>query len=104
MHRLFRESKIEQLVDDFKTVIEDAEALIEATASQSGELISEVRSKAEKSLANAKVGLMQTQTFVIGKSKEAAKITDDFVHENPWKSIGIIAAMGIVIGILVARR
>lgn len=104
MHKLFKESKTERIVDDFKNVIEDAEALLEATSSQGGEVIAEIRAKAEKSLADAKAGILETQDLVIEKSKEAAKKTDHFVHENPWISIGTAAAIGVVIGMLIARK
>lgn len=104
MQKLFKESKTERIVDDFKNVIEDAEALLKATSTQGGEVIAEIRAKVEKSLADAKVGLLDTQDFVIEKSKEAAKITDNYVHENPWKSIGSAVAIGVVIGMLIARK
>jgi ElaB/YqjD/DUF883 family membrane-anchored ribosome-binding protein len=41
---------------------------------------------------------------VVGKAKVAAKATDDYVHENPWKSIGIAAGVGFLLGMLVSRR
>jgi ElaB/YqjD/DUF883 family membrane-anchored ribosome-binding protein len=37
-------------------------------------------------------------------TKQAVKVTDDYVHENPWRSIGIGAAAGLLIGFLAARR
>lgn len=104
MHKLFKESKTEHIVDNFKTVIEDAEALLKATSNQGSEVIAEIRAKAEKSLADAKAGLLETQDLVIEKSKEAAKLTDNYVHENPWKSIGTAAAIGVVIGMLITRK
>lgn len=104
MNKLFKESKTERIVDDFKNVIEDAEALLKATSSQGGEVIAEIRSKVEKSLVDAKAGLRETQDFVMEKSKEAAKKTDNYVHENPWKSIGTAVAIGVVIGMLIARK
>jgi ElaB/YqjD/DUF883 family membrane-anchored ribosome-binding protein len=34
----------------------------------------------------------------------AAKVTDEYVHENPWKAIGVTAALGLIVGMLIARR
>jgi ElaB/YqjD/DUF883 family membrane-anchored ribosome-binding protein len=94
----------EQLVNDFKVVIADTEALLKATASQSGEKVEEIRAKAEKSLRTAKAGIAEAQSIVIEKTKEAAKVTDEYVHENPWKSVGLAASVGLVIGLLIGRR
>lgn len=29
---------------------------------------------------------------------------DDYVHEKPWQGIGVGAAVGLVLGLLLARR
>jgi len=38
------------------------------------------------------------------KTKAAAKATENYVKDNPWKAIGIAAAAGFVLRILVTRR
>jgi len=38
------------------------------------------------------------------RAKQAARYTDDYVHDNPWVSIGVAAATGFVIGLLINRR
>jgi len=94
----------DQLVNDFKVVVADAEALLKATANQSGEKIAEVRAKTEQSLKAAKAGIAEAQSKMIAKTKEAAKVTDEYVHENPWKSVGLAASVGLIIGLLIGRR
>lgn len=94
----------DQLIDDFKVVVADAEALLKATASHTGDKVAEVRAKAEKSLHAAKVSLVEMQSVVVAKTKDAAKATDVYVHENPWKSVGFAASVGLVIGLLISRR
>jgi ElaB/YqjD/DUF883 family membrane-anchored ribosome-binding protein len=104
MEQLFDEGSKEQLVKDFKVVVADAEALLKATANQGGEKLAEVRAKTEKSLKVAKAGLDEIQSEIVAKTKEAAKVTDAYVHENPWKSVGFAAAVGLVVGLLIGRR
>ncbi|NTV96400.1 MAG: DUF883 domain-containing protein [Thiobacillus sp.] len=94
----------EQLIADFKVVVADAEALLKATAGQGGEKLSEIRAKAEESLRVAKARMADAQEALIAKTKEAAKATDAYVHENPWKAIGIAAGVGLVVGLLIGRR
>jgi len=94
----------DQLMNDFKVVVADAEALLKATANSGGEKLAEVRAKAEESLSIAKARLIDVQDEVLARTKEAAKATDEYVHENPWQSIGIAASVGVVIGLLIGRR
>lgn len=94
----------EQLIADFKVVVADAEALIKATANQGGEALASLRTRAEESLAVAKVKMADAQDALVAKSKIAAKATDDYVHENPWRAVGVAAGVGLVIGLLIGRR
>lgn len=94
----------EQLINDFKVVIADAEALLKATANQGGEKLAEVRAKAEESLKVVKARMAEAQEALLAKTKEAAQATDAYVHENPWNAVGVAAAIGLVIGWLLGRR
>lgn len=94
----------EKLMEDLRAVVGDAEELLKATASQTGERIAAVRAKAEESLKAAKAGLAEAQAAVVAKTREAALAADEYVRANPWESVGVAAAVGLVIGMLIARR
>ncbi len=94
----------EKLVEDLKAVVNDAEALLKATAQQTGEKIAEVRAKAEQSLKTAKVRIAEEGKEIMEKAKSAAKSTDEFVHAHPWKAVGVGALAGFLIGLLISRR
>ena len=94
----------DQLVVDMKAVIADAEALLKATAGETGERIAAARSRAEESLKAAKARLARLDSAVREQAKDAAKAADDLVHENPWAAIGAAAVAGVVIGVLISRR
>ncbi len=100
----FADMSKDQLIADLKVVVNDAEALIKATANQGGEALAAVRAKAEESLAIAKDKLADTQAALLERSKAAARATDDYVHENPWRSVGVAAGIGLVVGLLIGRR
>jgi ElaB/YqjD/DUF883 family membrane-anchored ribosome-binding protein len=38
------------------------------------------------------------------RAKAAAKVTDDYVRDNPWQAIGIAAAIGFLAGLALSRR
>jgi ElaB/YqjD/DUF883 family membrane-anchored ribosome-binding protein len=94
----------EKLMEDLKAVVSDAEALLKATAHQTGEKIAEVRAKAEESLKTAKARIADEGKVVMEKAKSAAKSTDEFVQAHPWKAVGVGALAGFVIGLLISRR
>ncbi|MDO9205066.1 YqjD family protein [Methylotenera sp.] len=94
----------DHLINEFKVVVADAEALLKATANTGGEKLAEVRARAEESLSIAKARMLDAQAEVLARSKAAAKATDEYVHENPWRSIGLAASVGVVVGLLIGRR
>ena len=94
----------DKLAADLKVVIADAEELLKATASQAGEKVAAARVKIQESLDVAKGKLARLSEAGVDKAKEAARATDDFVHEHPWKAVGIGAAVGVIVGMLISRR
>ena len=94
----------DRLVEDMRSVIADAEDLLRATANQAGEKIGVARERIQESLQQAKTKLAEVQAIVTERSKEAAQYTDEYVRENPWRAIGVAAAIGLLLGILMSRR
>ncbi|MGA7949503.1 MAG: DUF883 family protein, partial [Thiobacillaceae bacterium] len=77
---------------------------LKATANQGGEKLAEVRAKAEESLRVVKARMADAQAALLARTREAAKATDAYVHENPWRAVGVAAGVGLVIGLLIGRR
>lgn len=94
----------EKLVADFKVVIADAEEILRATAGQAGEKIADLREKTQARLADAKLKLADAEALVVDKAKAAGRAADDYVHDNPWRAVGIAAGVGLVVGLLIGRR
>jgi len=94
----------EKLATDLRVVIADAEELLRATAGQMGEKAVVARERIQESLRAAKDKLARAEEVVIDKTKAAARATDDYVHDHPWGAVGIAAAVGLVIGMLISRR
>jgi ElaB/YqjD/DUF883 family membrane-anchored ribosome-binding protein len=94
----------DRLIKDFRNVITDAEELLKATASQTGERVGAARVRVEESLRETKERLSELQDDVVARTKAAAHRTNEYVHENPWQSIGISAAVGFLLGMLISRR
>src|ERR1035438_4694804 len=93
----------EKLMQDLRVVVSDAEELLRATASQAGEKVSAARERIQDNLAVAKEHLLDAHEQVATKAKQAARVTDEYVHENPWRAVGIAAGVGLIIGMLISR-
>jgi len=63
-----------------------------------------VRAKAEESLVVAKAKIADAQDALLERTRAAARATDDYVHDNPWRAVGVAAGVGLVIGLLIGRR
>jgi ElaB/YqjD/DUF883 family membrane-anchored ribosome-binding protein len=94
----------EKLISDFKTVVADAEELLKATATVAGDQANMARARVKESLGDAKARLAAAEEVAVARAKEAAQATDEFVHDHPWKAIGLAAGIGLLVGLLIGRR
>ena len=94
----------DKLIADVKLVIADSEELLRATAGQAGEKIAEIRARTQDRLAAAKIKLAEAEAVVVDKAKQAGRVADDYVHDNPWRSVGVAAGIGFIVGLLIGRR
>ncbi len=94
----------QQLVTDMKSVIADAEDMLQATADQAGEKVATLRARIQERLRGAKVRLSEAEATLVAKSRAAARATDTYVHESPWTAVGIAAGVGLLVGLIIGRR
>ncbi len=94
----------DKIVSDLRSGVDDAQGFLNAAASSTGDKAAELRDKATAALKRASESLSDLQATVMEKGRDAAILTDDYVHENPWQAIGIGAAIGFLFGVAVARR
>lgn len=93
----------EKLIQDFRVVVADAEELLRATAGHAGEKAAAARERIQENLAAAKARLTAAEEAVVAKTRQAAHATDEYVHENPWKAVGVGVGVGLIVGMLISR-
>ena len=91
-------------VKDFSDALDVANTLLRETAAETGERASDLRSQVAAKLLSAKLKLQDLQDDAVDRAKGAARVTDDFVRDNPWQAIGATAAVGFLVGVLISRR
>ncbi len=89
-----------QAISDFDEIITKAQDMVKATADAGGEQVDELRHGIERQLKLAKTHLEDLEDNLA----DGARGADRYVHENPWPLIGAAAGIGILVGVLVARK
>lgn len=92
------------LAQDFDNVVSDAQELLKTIGNEGDARLIDAKKRMQASLAVAKNRLHELQTTVTDGARAAANTTDEYVHENPWLVIGASAAVGVLVGYLLARR
>jgi ElaB/YqjD/DUF883 family membrane-anchored ribosome-binding protein len=98
------ESARSRLIDDFSAVLSEAEDMLRRAAGETGDKARDLRSQVEAKLLTAKLRLQELQGQAMDQARDAARATDDYVHDNPWQAIGVAAAVGFLVGLVVSRR
>ena len=98
------EANMEKLGANLKELSSDAEAMLQATAGQTGEKMSDLRHRLSSALDSAKTTYHRIQE----KTVAGAKAADKTIREHPYESIGIAAGvafgLGLLIGVLAGRK
>jgi ElaB/YqjD/DUF883 family membrane-anchored ribosome-binding protein len=93
-----------RLARDLKTVLDDAEELLRHAARDAGDGYNEARARLEQSLKAARGELEEIEKALMDRARHAGHATDSYVREHPWESVGIGAGIGLLLGMLIARR
>jgi ElaB/YqjD/DUF883 family membrane-anchored ribosome-binding protein len=72
------------------------------TQDEAAHQLENITEQIQDGIRQGKFSWSEIQEVIADKTREAARVTDDYVHENPWKMIGIAAGIGIIAGLLLA--
>jgi len=90
-----------EMESDVSKAISGAEDMLAQAASSTGEKAAELRARALEQLKALRGRLHDAQERALRQSKAAARATDAYVHDNPWRAIGVAAGVGVLIGLLI---
>ena len=94
----------EKLMDGLKSAIGEAEHYLSDAGDQLGGAASEVRARFDDTLRTARSDLRKLEESVIARGHEAAQSANVYVRDNPWTAVGLGAAAGVIVGMLISRR
>jgi ElaB/YqjD/DUF883 family membrane-anchored ribosome-binding protein len=85
---------------ELKAALENAEALLHSSAGDIGE----AREKARDKLRKASECMGAIEKEVLSEARARARAANDYVKDNPWRSIAIAGGVALVVGLLLGRR
>lgn len=89
---------------EFQNFIADVEDLVKETSTLTGEDLKRAKAKLSARLEGAKASAGEAGNAIAKRTRQAATVTNDYVHDQPWKAIGTGAVVGLLVGFILARR
>jgi ElaB/YqjD/DUF883 family membrane-anchored ribosome-binding protein len=93
----------DRLLSDLKLIIKDAEGLLR-NSSQTGDSYQAVLGHLASTLGMAKDSLSGMEQQLMESGREAVAQAENYVKQNPWQAIGMGAAAGLLIGLMLGRK
>jgi len=94
----------EKIISELKTMTKDAEELLQSAGDQASASYETARDRLKTTLRDARENWSATQERLMSGSKDAMENADRYVQENPWQAVGIGAAAGLLVGLLLSRK
>lgn len=94
----------EQLRAELKSLADTLEEVLSSSGDKSKAEMENLRDKAQRALKDSRNRLSEASDAVARQTREAAGKADNYIRENPWTGVGIGAVLGMVVGMLLARR
>jgi ElaB/YqjD/DUF883 family membrane-anchored ribosome-binding protein len=86
------------LADELRIVLRQVEELVAAIGEDRDEALKEVRNRVTDAAASAKVRLAAIERAAERKARQAGAAARTYASENPWTTLSIGAAVGLVLG------
>lgn len=77
-----------------------AESLMSKVANDQSPQLQELRSRVTDTIDSAKSAIAKADSAALDVVRNAASSADDYVRENPWIAIGVIAGVAASLGFL----
>ncbi|MFC4486053.1 DUF883 family protein [Tepidiphilus baoligensis] len=102
------QASTEKLKEELRQLAQTLDELLLATANETSSEIRELRERARARLEETRERLAERGAELYQQAsttlRATAQQTEGYVREHPWTSIGLGAAVGMLIGLLMGRR
>ncbi len=89
---------------EFANFIADIEDLIESTTSLTGEELVQAKARVQARLAAARQSVQDLGVKLTDQTRDTVRGFSRNIHAQPWRAIGIVAGVTLLVGYLLGRR
>jgi ElaB/YqjD/DUF883 family membrane-anchored ribosome-binding protein len=94
----------DQIATGLKHLVEVADQLLKSAATAGDQKFDEARARLDQQLRDLRRQLDELEGNALQRARQAARATDQAVHSHPYRAAGIAAGIGLLVGVLAARR
>ena len=94
----------ELLQQQLSALAESVEALLAAEVDLTDTYYLGLKAKAEQALDQARESIESTKEGLVARSRRRIHCVNQFVTENPWRTLALGWAAGMICGIVSAKR
>jgi ElaB/YqjD/DUF883 family membrane-anchored ribosome-binding protein len=89
---------------EFHSFLADIEELVKDATSLTGDDLAQAKFKLNARIATAKAAAEAGGESIMQRARQTAVVTNGYVHQQPWKTIGAGAALAFLLGRVISRR
>src|ERR1700743_2333 len=93
----------QKIVEDLRVLLKDSEEMLRLPANGPREEVGALRDKLGTHVETLQSALGDAQQNAQRRYRAATVNTERYVRRNPWRSIGIAASVGFLLGVLSTR-
>jgi ElaB/YqjD/DUF883 family membrane-anchored ribosome-binding protein len=90
--------------EELRELIGHAEEVLRSISGQGDEAVAKLRARVEGTVRSARDRLSELEVEARTLTDEATQSADEYVRSNPWGAVAVAAAVGVVVGALLASR
>ena len=88
--------------DELRAFLADVEDLVKKVGNVGDADLARLRNRVAGAIGDVRQAVGDTADSLRDRARMAVTVTDDYVHDRPWTSIGLAAAVGVIVGVGVA--
>jgi ElaB/YqjD/DUF883 family membrane-anchored ribosome-binding protein len=92
------------IAQEFQDFVADMEDLIKSSTSLTGDDLNRAKASLKARVAAARAYVEELPGAISAQVRNSAQVADGYVRDQPWRAIGVTAAVGVLIGFLLGRR
>ena len=95
------DQSLSQKLEELKASLSE---LVDHPALSGSSNLTEVKARVQSQINEASAAIEAAKVSAREAVSEKAENIDEYVHDEPWKVAGIAAALGLAVGVALARR